>query len=143
MPETRHEISHEIKVNGSPEQVFAALTTTEGIQSWQTPHAIGTGEVGTKWEFKFSGRPEFAWEVVKSEPTRIEWRCTDGPGDSAGTTATFDISPIDDGRTHLVLTHSGWPGTHGNYRKCNTIWGVLLHHLAQAVQTGKPAPAFN
>ncbi|MBJ8345516.1 SRPBCC domain-containing protein [Antrihabitans sp. YC2-6] len=138
-----HDISHEIKIGAPPEQVYAALTTIDGIKSWQTPHTSGTGEVGSKWQFKFSGRPEFDWEIVASEADRIEWRCTAGPGDSVGTTATFDISPIDDGRTHLVLTHSGWPGTHGNYRKCNTIWGVLLHHLAQAVQSGKPAPAFN
>ncbi|NMN99582.1 SRPBCC family protein [Antrihabitans stalactiti] len=143
MPETRHEISHEIKISGSPEQVFTALTTAEGIQSWQTPHAVGTGEVGSKWEFKFSGRPEFAWEVVASQPSHVEWLCAAGPGDSVGTKATFEISALDEGTTLLVLTHSGWPGTHGNYRKCNTIWGVLLHHLAQAVKSGKPAPAFN
>ncbi len=137
-----HEINHEIKISATPDEVFTALSTVDGIKSWQTPHTTGTGEVGSQWEFKFSGRPEFAWEVRASDPKHIEWRCTAGPGDSVGTTATFDISARDDGRTLLVLTHSGWPGTHGNFRKCNTIWGVLLHHLAQAVQTGKPAPAF-
>jgi hypothetical protein len=59
-----------------------------------------------------------------------------------GTTATFLITPHGD-RTFLELKHSGWPGTHGNFRKCNTIWGVLLHHIQQYVQTGTPAPAFD
>lgn len=138
-----HEIDHEIKIRATPEQVYAALSTHEGVTSWQTPHAEGTGEVGTQWRFTFPDRAEFDWEVVESEPSsRIVWRCTKGPGDSQGTTATFLISPLDE-RTLLELKHSGWPGTHGNFRKCNTIWAVLLHHIQQYVQTGSPATAFN
>ena len=38
--------------------------------------------------------------------------------------------------------HAGWPGTHGNFRKCNTTWGVLLHHLRDYVETGDAATAF-
>lgn len=138
------EITHEIKIAGTPEQVFDALTTLDGVRSWQTPHAEGTGAVGSEWVFKFTGRAEFAWEVMTSEsPRLVEWRCTEGPGDSVGTTARFEISPLDDGRTLLELTHGGWPGTHGNFRKCNTIWGVLLHHVQQFVVTGTPATAYN
>jgi uncharacterized protein YndB with AHSA1/START domain len=137
------EIDHEIKINATPEQVFAALSTREGVASWQTPHTEGTGEVGSHWRFIFTGRAEFDWEVVESEtPSRIVWRCTKGPGDSVGTTATFLISTSDD-RTLLELKHAGWPGTHGNFRKCNTIWAVLLHHIQQYVQTGTPATAFD
>lgn len=137
------EIDHEIKIKATPEQVFAALSTNEGVSSWQTPHTEGTGAVGSQWRFKFTGRAEFDWEVLESvSPSRIVWRCTKGPGDSVGTTATFLISPSDD-RTLLELKHSGWPGTHGNFRKCNTIWGVLLHHIQQYLQTGSPALAFD
>ncbi len=136
------EIDHEIKIDATPEQVFAALSTHEGVSSWQTPHAEGTGAVGSQWRFKFTGRAEFDWEVIESEPTKIVWRCTKGPGDSIGTTATFLISEAG-GRTLLELKHSGWPGTHGNFRKCNTIWAVLLHHIQKYVQTGSPAPAFD
>lgn len=138
-----HEIIHEIKIAATPEQVFAALTTLEGIQSWQTPLAEGTGAVGSEWVFTFTGRAEFAWEIVASDsPRNIEWRCTEGPGDSVGTTATFEIWALDEGRSLLRLTHAGWPGTHGNFHKCNTTWGVLLHHIQQFVETGTPATAF-
>lgn len=137
------EIDHEIKINATPEQVFAALSTHEGVSSWQTPHAEGTGAVGSQWRFKFTGRAEFDWEIVESEPpSRLVWRCTRGPGDSVGTTATFLVSRSGD-RTLLELSHAGWPGTHGNFRKCNTIWAVLLHHIQQYVQTGLPATAFD
>ena len=137
------EIDHEIKIKATPEQVFAALSTHEGVTSWQTPHAEGTGAVGSEWRFKFEDRAEFDWEVVESEPpSRVVWRCTKGPGDSVGTTATFLVNPSGD-RTLLELKHSGWPGTHGNFRKCNTIWAVLLHHIQKYVQTGSPATAFD
>lgn len=137
------EITHEIKIGGTPEQVYEALTTADGVRSWQTPLAEGTGVVGTEWVFTFTGRAEFAWEIVVSEPpSRVQWRCTEGPGDSVGTIAVFDISDNGDGRTFVAFTHSGWTDTDGNFRKCNTIWGVLLHHLQQFVQTGSPATAF-
>lgn len=138
-----HDIDHEIKIRTTPQQVFDALSTHEGVSSSQTPHVEGTGAVGSQWRFAFTRRAEFDWEVVESEPpSRIVWRCTKGPGDSVGTTATFLISPSND-RTLLELRHSGWPGTHRNFRKCNTIWAVLLHQIQQYVQTGSPAPAFD
>ncbi len=137
------EIDHEIKINAAPEKVFAALTTLDGVKGWHNPGAEGTGEVGSTWVFAFVDHPEFAWEVISSdEPNQVVWRCVRGPGDSVGTTATFSLSPTDDGRTLLEHTHAGWPGTHGNYRKCNTTWGVLLHHLRDFVETGDSAPAF-
>jgi uncharacterized protein YndB with AHSA1/START domain len=136
------DIDHEIKIDGPPERVFAALTTLDGVTGWHTPGSRGTGEVGTEWVFGYAGHPEFRWQIVVSDaPTRVVWRCTHGPGDSVGTTATFTVGSAD-GRTVVELQHGGWPGTHGNFRKCNTTWGVLLHHLRDYVETGQPAAAF-
>lgn len=138
-----HQIDHELKINAAPEQAYAALSTLDGVKGWQTPTASGTGEVGSEWVFSFADHPEFAWEVTASEaPSNIGWRCTRGPGDSVGTTVTFTLTPTSDGRTLVEHVHAGWPGTHGNFRKCNTTWGVLLHHLRDYVETGFPATAF-
>lgn len=137
------EIQHQIKVSAPADQVFAALSTLAGVQGWHTPDAEGTGEVGSEWVFRFADHPEFAWEIVTSEPSSsVGWRCTRGPGDSVGTTATFTLTPAEDGRTLVEHVHAGWPGTHGNFRKCNTTWGVLLHHLRDYLETNRPAPAF-
>ena len=137
-----HEIDHELKISASPQQVFDALATVDGLRGWHTPGASGTGEVGSEWVFPFADHPEFGWEITESDPpNRVVWRCTRGPGDSVGTTATFTIVDVD-GRSLLELQHAGWPGTHGNFRKCNTTWGVLLHHLRDYVETGTAAPAF-
>jgi uncharacterized protein YndB with AHSA1/START domain len=136
------EIDHEIKIDATPERVYAALTTLDGVKGWHNPTVTGSGEVGIEWVFVFADHPEFGWEVTASDaPSRVVWRCTRGPGDSVGTRATFTIAAADN-RTLLELQHSGWPGTHGNFRKCNTTWGVLLHHLRDYVETGHVAPAF-
>jgi uncharacterized protein YndB with AHSA1/START domain len=100
------EIDHELKIDATPERVYAGLTTPDGLKNWHTPAASGTGEVGSA-------------------------------------TATFTLSGTDDDRTLLELQHAGWPGTHGNFRKCNTTWGVHLHHLRDYVETGAAAPAFD
>jgi uncharacterized protein YndB with AHSA1/START domain len=137
------EIEHEIKIDATPDRVFTALTTLDGVKGWHNPTVSGTGEVGSEWVFSFADHPEFGWEVVRSEPLNsVVWRCTRGPGDSVGTTATFTLTQTEDGRTRIEHVHAGWPGTHGNFRKCNTTWGVLLHHLRDYVETGSAAPAF-
>ncbi|MDT5335356.1 MAG: hypothetical protein QOD90_861 [Mycobacterium sp.] len=140
----RPTIDHEINVAATPEKVFAALTTQDGVKGWHALNAEGTGEVGSEWVFPFADHPEFGWAVTASDATsKVVWRCTRGPGDSVGTTATFTVTATSDGRTLVELTHAGWPGTHGNFRKCNTTWGVLLHHLRDYVETGDAAPAFD
>ena len=137
------EISHEINISAPPERVFAALSTLDGVKGWHNPTATGTGAMGSEWVFSFADHPEFGWEVLSSDhPTSVVWRCTRGPGDSVGTTATFTLTPIEDGRTRVEHVHAGWPGTQGNFRKCNTTWGVLLHHLRNYVETGAAATAF-
>ena len=137
------EIHHELKMKASPERIFAALTTAEGLKSWHSAHVEGDGAPGHIWRFEFTGRPTFCWEVTESAaPTHVAWRCVEGPGDSVGTSVTFHLSRAGEDRTLVELAHTGWPGTHGNYRKCNTYWGVLLHHLKQYTETGVPGPAF-
>jgi uncharacterized protein YndB with AHSA1/START domain len=137
-------IMHEIKIKATPEQVFQALTTLEGLKGWHSAQADGAGSAGGLLTFRHADAPTFRWEVTESVPgKRVAWKCAAGPGDSPGTTVSFDLSPMADGRTLVAMEHQGWPGTHGNYRKCNTYWGVLLHHLKQYVETGAPGPAFS
>ena len=137
------DISHEIKIKSTPDRVYAALTKVDELKAWHSAHVAGEGRVGGVLHIEGSGKPGFDWKVTElSSPKRVGWVCTAGPGDSAGTTVVFELSPADQDRTLVECVHAGWPGTHGNYRKCNTLWGVLLHHLKQYVETGTAAPAF-
>jgi uncharacterized protein YndB with AHSA1/START domain len=141
--ESMVDIQHEIKIQATPERVFQALARVEDLRAWHSAQVQGSGGVGGVLTFEHTGGPTFHWEVAESVPQkRVAWKCTAGPGDSVGTTVSFDLAPTADGRTLVELAHKGWPGTHGNYRKCNTYWGVLLHHLKQYLETGACRPAF-
>lgn len=133
-------IEHEIKVKASPEQVAQALTSAAKLEAW---HGGRVTPVDHGWRFAFAdGTPAFQWAVqAGGSRDEIVWECVEGPGNSIGTTVSFKVSPADKGRTLVELAHSGWPNTGGNYRKCNTQWAILLHHLRAFVETGKPAPA--
>src|SRR5262245_47742454 len=138
------EIHHEMKIKAPPDQVYEALTTARGLKSWHSARVEGDGAPGHAWRFVHTGRPTFEWQVAEcSAPTHVVWRCTEGPGDSVGTSVAFRLAQADDGRTLVELVHAGWPGAHANFRKCNTYWGVLLHHLRQYVEEGTPRPAFD
>jgi uncharacterized protein YndB with AHSA1/START domain len=137
------DIQHEIKIRAMPERVFQALTSVEGLTAWHSAGVQGDSARGGVLTFEHTSAPTFRWEVTESvSPMRVAWKCLAGPGNSAGTVVTFDLSATADGRTLVELAHTGWPDTRGNYRKCNAYWGVLLFHLKQYVETGARNPAF-
>jgi len=138
------EIAHEIKINAPRTDVFAALSTRVGMQGWHTTDVSGDGSVGSVWHLGFGEGPTFEWEVTASEPdVRVHWLCLDGPGDSAGTTVEYRLSDTDDGRTLVEQLHAGWPHEEGAFRKCNTLWGVLLTHLQNYAETAVSHPAYS
>jgi len=138
-----HSLKHEIFISADAETVRSALSTVEGLQGWNTPLVDGSGEIGTVWNLKYSARPEFSWRIDQDDAEEILWTCTKGPGNSVGTTVTFTLAATEDGRTQLRVTHGGWPHDEANFIKCNTIWGALMDHLREYVESGVTDPAFS
>lgn len=133
------EIKHEIKIDAPLEVVFKALTTVEGLKAWHTVDAQLKGDVIT---FHGDGKPLFRWQVVELVPNKkVVWKCLEGPGDSKGTESTYTLSTTSDNRTLVEFSHKGWPHQENNFRKCNTLWGILLHHLKKYAETHQPDPA--
>ena len=136
------EIQHEIKIKADPNSVFNALTTVEGLKGW---YAAEVEDRNGEWAFTHTSKDDlkFAFEVTESEsPSKVAWRCTEGPNQAKGTITTYRLSETEDGRTLVEFSHTEWPSSEGNYRKCNTFWAILLHHLRQYVETGEATPAF-
>jgi uncharacterized protein YndB with AHSA1/START domain len=135
-------INHEIKIQASPEKTFKAISNLNELMAWHTAHIEGKPELNGILTFNGNGKPAFQWKVIELVPNKVvAWECIQGPGDSVGTKAIYKISPVDNGRTLVEFSHTSWPGQEGNFRKCNTLWGVLLHHLKNYVETGKKEPA--
>lgn len=136
------QIDHEIKIDAPIETVKQALTTISGLRSWHTSAMDGDIKLNGILISKAKDKPAFHWKIMSLEPTVI-WECIEGPGDSVGTQAIFNFSETKDGRVLVELSHTEWPHQHGNYRKCNTLWAILLHHLKNYAETGVVEPAFN
>jgi uncharacterized protein YndB with AHSA1/START domain len=137
------DINHEIKINASPQAVYNALTTASGLSNWHTAKTEPVEGRGETYAMRPQGGPDFEWKIVKVDSQTVEWQCVRGPGHSVGTIARFEFSGLEDGSTLLEFSHSGWPDTSGNFRKCNTLWGVLLFHLRKYLKTHEADPAFD
>lgn len=136
------DINHEIKIKASPEKAFQALSTLNELKCWHTAHIENAPNNPEVLSFKASEKPEFLWKIIPFESAKtVTWECVQGPGDSRGTQVIYTISQIKDNDTLVELKHASWPDQTGNFRKCNTLWGVLLHHLKTYLETGKSAPA--
>jgi hypothetical protein len=138
-----HSLRHEINIAADESTVRAALTTEAGLRGWNTAYVSGTGAVGSEWSLSYGARPKFFWRIVSQSQDKLVWACTAGPGDSVGTTVELTLALLPDGRTRVAIIHAGWPHQQGNFTKCNTLWGVLLHHLRVFAESGKPSPAYS
>ena len=140
---TMIDIQHEIKIRAPQQKVFNAISTLEGLRCWHSAKIDGGPKVGDTLRFESVSNPIFRWQVAELDaPKRLQWKCAEGPGDSVGTSVVFNLNETSDGRTQVELAHSGWSGTHGNYRKCNTLWAILLHHLRMYAETDTANPAY-
>lgn len=136
-------IEHEITINASPEKIYTALNTVNGLKSWHSAQIEGECQLNHTIVTKGKDKPTFVWKIITLEPNhRLVWECIEGPGNSVGTQAAYSLLLQEDGRVIVECSHMDWPDKQGNFRKCNTLWGILLHHLKNYVETGKATPTF-
>lgn len=138
------DILHRIGVRGgTPETVYEALTTVEGLAAWWTDDTTGRGDVddvGGVLEFRFPAGG-FDMEVVALEPAeRVEWRVVDGPEEWVGTTIDWRLRQDGD-YTIVLFGHRGWREPVEFMHHCSTKWGSFLLSLKSLVETGVGAPA--
>jgi hypothetical protein len=134
-------LSHEIAINAKPEFVLRALNTVAGLQAWHTEKVSGGTKVGEQIQMHMPHGVQFVWEVLGSDSNAVMWRCVSGPGSSPGTEVDYRLMKLPDGRTRVTMVHRGWSSHEGNFNKCNTLWGALLHHLKTHCESGKNHPA--
>ena len=108
------DILHRVGATVSPAEVYAALTTTDGLAGWWTEDTKAegdAGEVGGVIRFRFAGAPEpagFDMLVRDLRPDeRVLWEVVEGPEEWIGTEVVFDLSQEDD-FTIVMFAHTGW-----------------------------------
>jgi len=135
------DILHKVGIETSAvNEVYAALTTLEGLSGWWTGDTQGDTAVSGVLEFRFDVG-SIDMKVVELRPAHIvRWQVVDGPPEWIGTTVSFELRQ--DGDYVVVLfRHEGWKEPVEFMHHCSTKWGVFMMSLKSLVETGKGAPA--
>jgi uncharacterized protein YndB with AHSA1/START domain len=137
------DIMHLIKIKTSPDQVYRALTTAEGIRNWWTRDATIESKIGGIGEFRFydgKGVTKIRVDELKAS-ARAVWKTisANAPGGWDSSTITFDLRREGDG-TVLSFAHRGLADADDGYALVNTGWGYYLVSLRQYLETGEGGP---
>jgi hypothetical protein len=135
------DILHRVGVRtSSPEKVYDALTTVDGLAGWWTGDTKGDAGVGGVLEFRFPPGG-FDMEVVEQRPLeRVGWKVVDGPEEWVGTTIDWELRQDGDW-TIVLFGHRGWREPVEFMHHCSTKWATYLMSLKGLVETGTGAPA--
>ncbi len=138
------DILHRVGIKSSPDQVYKALTTREGLAAWWTNNTQGESKVGGVLLFRFSaGGVEiggFDMKVLELDPAkRVLWQVVDGPAEWIGTKVSFDLKQVGD-YAIVLFKHQGWKEPVEFMHHCSTKWATYLMSLKSLVETGKGTP---
>jgi uncharacterized protein YndB with AHSA1/START domain len=136
MADIRHRIGVE---HSSPQQVYDALSTLDGLSGWWAEKTTGDTEPGGVIEFRF-GPGGIDMKVVELDPGRlVRWEVVGGPEEWIGTEVRFDIRQDGDW-TIVLFRHEGWREPVEFMSHCSTKWATYLVSLKQLLETGTGAP---
>jgi uncharacterized protein YndB with AHSA1/START domain len=123
---------HEIKIVSSPSQVWAALTTRQGLISWWPNEVSISG--GDSWCLSnSSGSAPMIMKVVEDIPDQaLEWLCVQGPEDWENTLIHWRLDPQGQ-KQRLVLEHRDLRQDLPQLASLNTFWGVSIERLRHSM----------
>ncbi len=131
-------------IRATPEQVWQALTTAEGVNRWFTSSAEWNHEPGSpmRWRWRDWGvygiTTDSVGEIVAVEPhRRFVFRWGNGSGERPST-VTMTFEPVADG-TKVELVDAGYPDTpEGRHAlmDCACGWGEALTLVKMFVEHG-------
>lgn len=135
------DLHHEISIDASPEKVYEAIATQEGLRGWWTGDSVAESRVGSVAEFGFYNR-QFLFRMRIDELTpdkRVVWSCLGDHDEWRGTRLTWDISRKN-GATLLHFVHGNWRSTTNFFASCNSTWGMLMYRLKDYVEGKASGP---
>ena len=119
----------EVEVPASPDAVWAAFTTAQGLQTWLGPEAEVDMKPGGAWLVKFPGASTGGGTVMEFVPGKSITIAAMAPDAfptvrRERTKAVFEIEGSADGKTSIVrLTQTGW--------KTGEEWDKAFEYLAK------------
>ena len=146
------DIIHRIGIKASPAEVYAAVSTVDGVAGWWTRETTGESRVGGVITVRFldrgpdrrgpvteKGRMDL--EVVGLDPGKeVRWRVKAGPKEWIGTDVTFSLAQAG-GQTVLVFGHRNWREAVEFTAHCSMKWATFLLSLKELMETGSGRPS--
>src|SRR5678816_1555986 len=142
------DIIHRIGIKAPIFQVYAALSTVEGVAAWWTADTSGSSKIGGTIGVRFHSADgkeigKMKIEVVALEPNeKVQWRFTDGPEEWVGTEVIFDLSQEGE-YTVVLFGHKQWREASEFTAHCSMKWATFLLSLRGLVETGTGQPSPN
>jgi uncharacterized protein YndB with AHSA1/START domain len=129
-----------VAIDATPETVFDALATLQGLGSWWTSQVEGNATSGGKVTFKFGGGPN-TFHVDEAQAAVVRWTCELAQLDEwPGTVVEFRLSPEATGGTTLSFVHHGLTPKFVCYDECKSGWDYFLPSLRAYCETGVGTP---
>jgi len=131
-----------IRVRTTPDVVFDALTTVEGLAAWWNP-ATGSGGTGGELRFVMNDPEPLVIHVHEAiRPMSVRWIVTDCAflRDWIGTRPTFTIRPADDNSTELHFHHQGLSEQLECFDMCTRSWSHYMSSLSDYLEIGHGSP---
>ncbi len=137
------DIVHQFPIKAAAGQVFAAVSTPAGLDTWWTKRAAGEPVEGAEYELGFG--PGYEWRAVVARcvpQAEFELRLTSAQEDWLGTRVGFQLDE-QNGVTQVRFQHLGWPEANEHYRGSCYCWAMYLRLLKRYVEFGEIVPYEN
>ena len=135
---------HQVNIKASPDTIYRAISTQEGLTSFWTSDSKAEPTVGSVATFGFGG-PTQRMRVDELTPSkRVKWTGLHDFPNWGNSTVTWDIAPAEGDLTNLTFRHANWPAsvTADDLGSINYTWGLIVERLKQYAENGKPVPLF-
>lgn len=130
----------QLTLTASPDAVFDALTTTDGLAAWWTP-VTGGGLTGGELTFDFGAGQAVMRVDAAERGVGVRWtNVACHVEDWVGTTLHFDIEALPNGGTELRFRHAGLTPRLECFSDCKSGWDHFIPSLGAYVETGVGNP---
>jgi uncharacterized protein YndB with AHSA1/START domain len=155
-------IHQELLIAASPEKIYAAITTEEGLSAWWTPEATAKPDLNSIARFPFGPNYFKEMTITELKPSEyVKWNCIKGAEEWMGTTLSFKIDSGDkkslltahpealgqvqqqknfEKGSLLIFQHDDWKEYSPMFAECSYTWGQFLRSLKLYCETGKGNP---
>ena len=133
-------VTHRIGIDNSIDNVFAALTSSEGLAGWWASSVKIDAEIGGEVGLTFTGLAvlKFKYNEIQ-ENRRVHMECVEGPGPWQGSELLFELEQAEN-QVFVTLTHRNHVSSEEDFLYFNTKWPCYLLSLKDLIETGKGRP---